>query len=94
MVTIVFNGGFPVGRLIFADDSEWRERVDEYAVEGMIGVILVVPLLTSRISRHRSFDINFEPEAIGMLAVAFFISAIGHILSAATQLKTENEAFV
>ena len=61
----------------------------------MIGVILIVPLLTLWVGeRSGGFDINLEPEAIGMLAVAFFISAIGRVLSAATQLKAENEAFV
>lgn len=89
VVTIVFNGGFPIGRLIFADDLGWRERVNEG------GVILIVPLLTLWVGeRSGGFDINLEPESVGMLAVAFFISAIGRVLSAATQLKAENEAFV
>lgn len=140
--TFVFSGVFPIGMLIFTDDSEWRERFTEggliairmlpiiffyssvehlhkvlelyaegdffassaadsvaksgeYALKGMVAVILIVPNLTLWISqRGGGFDINLEPETIGMLAVAFFMAAVGRILSVATQLKTENEAFV
>ncbi len=142
VVTIVVNGGFPIGSILFNNDLPWRERLNEagliliallpafffyeavnqlrkaldhycdgeffseaasrcvaksgdYALEAMVAVILIVPNLTLWVSEGGGgFDIDIEPETIGMLAFALFVSAVGRILTAATQLKAENDAFV
>ena len=37
---------------------------------------------------------SIEPEYLGMLAFAIFVCMVGKILAAATDLKSENDAFV
>jgi hypothetical protein len=66
----------------------------DYAVAAVIAIMLVVPNLTLWIASRGGFDTRIEPEFIGMLAFALFVSAVGRVLAAATQLKAENDAFV
>lgn len=65
-----------------------------YAIYAMIAVMAITPNLTLWVNRQGGFDIRIEPEYIGMLAFAVFVSAVGRVLAAATELKTENDAFV
>lgn len=64
------------------------------AMGAMIALIAIVPNLTLWVSHQGGFDMNIEPEYFGMLAFALFVSAVGRILAAATQLKAENDSFV
>lgn len=66
----------------------------DYAISAMVAAMFVVPNLTLWISRRGGFDMRFESEMIGMLAFALFVSAVGRVLAAATQLKAENDSFV
>ncbi len=65
-----------------------------YATKAMIAMILIVPNLTLWVTKGAGFDIRIEPAYLGMLTFALFVSVVGRILSAATQLKAENDAFV
>lgn len=86
---------YSTGEFFNGTASSCVSKAGDYAIEGMVAVILIVPNLTLWISEGGGgFDLNFEPETVGMLAFALFVSAVGRILTAATQLKTENEAFV
>jgi hypothetical protein len=69
-------------------------RAGDYAISGMVALIAVVPNLTSWVNHEGGFRLNFESEYIGMTAFALFVAAVGRILSAATQLKAENDSFV
>lgn len=69
-------------------------QAGDFAIEAMVAVILVVPNLTMWITHRGGFDMELESATIGMLAFACFVAAVGRILTAATQLKTENDAFV
>lgn len=64
------------------------------AIYAMIAVMLITPNLLLWVNRQGGFDVRIEPEYIGMLAFAVFVSAVGRILAAATHIKTENDAFV
>jgi Protein of unknown function (DUF2975) len=66
----------------------------DYALGAMATLMLVVPNVTLWIKERGGFDVRIESEYIGMLAFALFVSAVGRILAAATQLKTENDSFV
>ena len=66
----------------------------DYAIGAMAATILVVPNLTEWVAHRGGFHMRFESEFIGMIAFALFVSAVGRILAAATQLKSENDSFV
>ncbi|MEK7259759.1 MAG: DUF2975 domain-containing protein [Pseudomonadota bacterium] len=79
----------------FSTDASMRvAQAGDFAIEGMVAVILVVPNLTMWITHGGGFDMQLESTTIGMLAFACFVAAVGRILTAATQLKAENDAFV
>ncbi len=79
----------------FSKDASMRvAQAGDFAIEGMVAVILVVPNLTMWITHGGGFDMELESTTIGMLAFACFVAAVGRILTAATQLKAENDAFV
>ncbi len=82
------------GEFFSAEASTRVAQAGDFAIEAMVAVILIVPNVTMWISRGGGFDIELEPETIGMLAFACFVAAVGRILSAATQLKAENDAFI
>ncbi|HTE40684.1 MAG TPA: DUF2975 domain-containing protein [Steroidobacteraceae bacterium] len=82
------------GQFFSAAAASRVAQAGEYAVHAMIALILVVPNLTVWVSNHGGFRWHFEPEHIGMLAFALFVSVVGRILAAATRLKTENDSFV
>ena len=65
-----------------------------YAIYAMIAVMAITPNLLLWVNRQGGFDLRIEPEYIGMLAFAVFVSAVGRVLAAATDIKTENDAFV
>jgi hypothetical protein len=69
-------------------------QAGDFAIGAAAGIILIVPNVTLWLSRRGGFDVNLESEFVGMLAFALFISVVGRILSAAAQLKTENDSFV
>ncbi|MDP1931539.1 MAG: hypothetical protein Q8L60_08785 [Gammaproteobacteria bacterium] len=70
-------------------------QAGDYGIQAMVAMILIVPNLTMWISEGGGgFDIALEPNTIGMLAFTLFVAAVGRILTAATQLKAENDAFV
>jgi hypothetical protein len=64
------------------------------AIYAMLAVMLITPNLLLWVNQQGGFDVRIEPEYIGMLAFAVFVSAVGRILAAATYIKTENDAFV
>lgn len=64
------------------------------AIYATIAVMLITPNLLLWVNQQGGFDVRIEPEYIGMLAFAVFVSAVGRILAAATYIKTENDAFV
>ena len=65
-----------------------------YAIYAMVAVMAITPNLLLWVNRQGGFDVRIEPEYIGMLAFAVFVSAVGRILAAATDIKSENDAFV
>jgi hypothetical protein len=65
-----------------------------YAIYAMIAVMAITPNLTRWVSHQGGFDLRIEPEYIGMLAFAVFVCAVGKILAVATDIKSENDAFV
>lgn len=69
-------------------------RAGDLALQAMIAAMLAVPVLSRWISGRGGFDLRMEPEFVGMLSFALFISLTGRILSAAASLKEENDAFV
>jgi hypothetical protein len=69
-------------------------QAGDYAIGAIAAMILVVPNLTLWVSKRGGFEWRLESEHIGMLAFALFISVVGRILAAATQLKAENDSFV
>ena len=69
-------------------------QAGDYAIGAMVAIMLVVPNLTLWVSQRGSFGIKLDFNYIGMLAFALFIAAVGRILAAAAQLKTENDSFV
>ena len=140
-VTIVIEGGMPIGAALISDEMPWRMRVHkiglvlisllpaflfyeavnqlrralklycdgeffnavaasrvaqagDYAIGAVVAMMFVVPNLMLWVSRRGGFEWRLESELIGMLAFALFISVVGRILTAATQLKTENDSFV
>lgn len=82
------------GEFFSADASSCVAKAGFYATEAMIAMILIVPNLTLWVTHGGGFDIRFEPAYLGMLTFALFVSVVGRILSAAAQLKAENEAFI
>ena len=74
--------------------AERVARAGDYAVGAMVATMLVVPNLTVWITKRGGFDLNWESEMIGMLAFGLFVSAVGRVLTAATQIKAENDSFV
>lgn len=69
-------------------------RAGDLALQSMIAAMLAVPLFSLWISGKGGFDLRIEPEFVGMLAFALFISLTGRILGAAASLKEENDAFI
>ena len=83
------------GEFFSAAASTRVAQAGDYAIEAMVAIILVVPNLTMWITHGGGgFDMELESATIGMLAFACFVAAVGRILTAATQLKAENDAFV
>lgn len=82
------------GEFFSAEASKRVAQAGDFAIEAMVAVILVVPNVTVWITQGGGFDIELESSTIGMLAFACFVAAVGRILTAATQLKAENDAFV
>jgi hypothetical protein len=64
------------------------------AIYAMIALIIITPNLTAWVNRQGGFELRIEPEYIGMLAFAVFVCAVGRVLAAATDIKSENDAFV
>jgi len=69
-------------------------RAGDQALKAMIAAMLAVPVLSQWITARGGFDLRIEPEFLGMLTFALFISLTGRILSAAASLKEENDAFI
>jgi hypothetical protein len=69
-------------------------RAGDLALKGMIAAMLIVPVLSLWITARGGFDLRIEPEFLGMLTFALFISLTGRILGAAASLKEENDAFI
>lgn len=69
-------------------------RAGDLAVQAMLAAMVIVPTLSRWLEARGGFDLRLEPEFIGMLAFALFISLAGRILQAAAGLKDENDAFV
>jgi hypothetical protein len=69
-------------------------QAGDCAIGAMVAMMLIVPNLTLWIKERGGFDVRIESEYIGMLAFAVFVAAVGRILTAATQLKAENDSFV
>lgn len=69
-------------------------RAGDQALKAMLAAMLAVPILSLWITARGGFDFRIEPEFIGMLTFAMFISLTGRILSAAASLKEENDAFI
>jgi len=69
-------------------------RAGDLAMQAMLAAMVVVPTLTRWLDSRGGFDLRLEPEFIGMLAFALFISLAGRILQAAAGLKDENDAFI
>lgn len=65
-----------------------------YGVQAMVAVMLITPTLLQWVEREGGIGLRLEPEYLGMLAFAIFVCVTGKVLSAATELKTENDAFV
>lgn len=65
-----------------------------YAIYAMAAVMAITPTLLLWVSRRGGIDVQIEPEYIGMLAFAVFVCAVGKILAAATDIKSENDAFI
>ncbi|MDO9319912.1 MAG: DUF2975 domain-containing protein [Gammaproteobacteria bacterium] len=82
------------GEFFSTEASARVAQAGDFAIEAMVAVILVVPNVTMWITHRGGFDMELEPATIGMLAFACFVAAVGRILTAATQLKAENDAFV
>lgn len=86
---------YSAGDFFSAAASSRVAQAGDYGIQAMIAMILIVPNLTLWISEGGGgFDIALEPNTIGMLAFTLFVSAVGRILTAAAQLKAENDAFV
>lgn len=66
----------------------------DYGAQAMIASMLIVPNLSEWIQSEKGFTVRMESEYLGILAFALFVGAVGRILSAATSLKEENEAFI
>lgn len=105
VTTIMLDGGGPVGVAFFNNVLVWREKANriglrvvalagDFAIKAIVAVSLIAPNVTMWMSRGGGFDIALEPETIGMLAFACFVAAVGRILTAATQLKADNDAFI
>ncbi len=69
-------------------------RAGDLAVQAMLAAMVVVPTVTRWLDARGGFDLRLEPELIGMLAFALFISLAGRILQAAAGIKDENDAFI
>jgi len=72
-------------------------RAGDYAINALVAVILVVPNLTSWVSRRGGgggLEFNLQNEFIGMVAFALLVSVAGRVLAAAAHLKAENDSFV
>jgi len=69
-------------------------RAGDLALKAMIAAMLAVPMLSLWLTARGGFDLRIEPEFVGMLTFALFISLTGRILSAAASLKEENDAFI
>lgn len=85
---------YAAGEFFSTAASACVAKAGEYATETMIAMILIVPNLTLWVKAQGGFDIRVEPAYLGMLTFALFVSVVGRILGAATQLKAENDAFV
>jgi hypothetical protein len=82
------------GEFFGREAPERVARAGDLAVEAMLAAMVVVPSLTRWLDTRGGFDLRLEPEFIGMLAFALFISVAGRILQAAAGLKDENDAFI
>ncbi len=64
------------------------------AIWAMVAVMLITPNLLAWVQHQGGFTLRIEPEYLGMLAFAIFVCVVGKILVAATDIKSENDAFV
>jgi hypothetical protein len=69
-------------------------RAGDLAMQAMLAAMVVVPTLTRWLEARGGFGLRLEPEFIGMLAFALFISLAGRILQAAAGLKDEYDSFI
>ncbi|MDO8909901.1 MAG: hypothetical protein Q7W55_15555 [Pseudohongiella sp.] len=85
---------FGSGEFFRSDVSQHVAEAGSFAIYAMLALMVITPNLTLWVSHQGGFDVRIEPEYIGMLAFAVFVCAVGKILSAATDIKSENDAFV
>ena len=85
---------FGKGEFFSNEVAKHVAEAGSYAIYAMVAVMAITPNLLLWVNRQGGFDVRIEPEYIGMLAFAVFVSAVGRILAAATDIKSENDAFV
>ncbi len=87
-------GKFGQGEFFSTNVARHVGEAGSAAIYAMVAVMLITPNLTLWVNRQGGFDLQIEPEYIGMLAFAVFVCAVGKILVVATDIKSENDAFV
>lgn len=85
---------FGTGEFFTTPAASRVANAGDYAIGAMISLMLLVPNFTLWASQRAGFEWRMESEYIGMLAFALFISVVGRVLAAASQIKAENDAFV
>lgn len=85
---------FGEGEFFSAATSKHVADAGYYAIYAMAALMVITPNLMLWVDRQGGFDVRIEPEYIGMLAFAIFVSAVGRVLAAANKIKSENDAFV
>lgn len=85
---------FGEGEFFNTEVAQHVAKAGSSAIYAMIALIIITPNLTAWVNRQGGFELRIEPEYIGMLAFAVFVCAVGRVLAAATDIKSENDAFV
>ncbi len=85
---------FSNGEFFSEQSAKHVAQAGKHATIAMVAMILIVPNLERWLRSRGGFDLRIEPEYFGLLAFALFVTAIGHVLTLAAQLKAENDAFV
>jgi len=85
--------GFADGDFFAPEPARAVAAAGEYALGGVIAVVIVVPVLSSWVFAE-PFDLDIQPLYVGLGVFAGFVSAVGHILRVAADLQADSDSII